>query len=62
MSWNRGEIGKKFFPKNGQVLKEVGIGVAQPYLPELCSLGSGRVVMGSSRCVRLSPTQEQLQP
>lgn len=56
MSWNGGEIGKKFSSKNGQVLEEVGIGVAQPYLTELCSLGSGRVVMGSlTLCASFSP-------
>lgn len=55
-----------FSPEGGQVLEEAleraGIGVGQPRLAELCSLGSGRVAMGSSYCVCPSPTQEQLQP
>lgn len=55
-----------FSAEGGQVLEETleraGIGVGQPCLAELCSLGSGRVAMGSSYCVCPSPTQEQLQP
>lgn len=62
MSWNGGEIGKKFSFKDGQVLEEMGTGVAQPYLTELYSQGAGRVLMGSLHCVHLSLPQEQLQP
>lgn len=57
MSWNRGEIGKKWScaKRNGD-----WSGKAIPY--KALQSGVRRVVMGSSRCVRLSLPQEQLQP
>lgn len=53
-------------PEGGQVLEEAlegaGVGVGQSCLAELCSLGSGVMETGSSRCMHPPPTQEQLQP